>query len=351
MKFGIIGAGAIARIHAQAIGAMRNGELAAVTARHLEHARQITDEFGGRAYDDVADMLADPAVQVVTIATPSGAHLGPTLAAAEAGKHVLVEKPLEVTVDRIDRMIAACEKAGVMLGAILNRRFNPAVDALKRAVDEGRFGRLTLCSAYVKWWRTQAYYDAKAWRGTWALDGGGALMNQSIHTIDQLLYFAGDVRRVSAFTARVAHEGIEVEDVGVAVLEFANGARGVIEGTTAAWSPTGHQAEVQLCGTSGSVFLADQALRLWQFRDDRPEDAQARTELMADPTQAGLGAADPAAITAIMHRRNFEHFVDAVEGRCELKVSGQEARRAVELITTIYASAKRGGEPVTVGEV
>ena len=205
--FGIIGAGTIAHFHAQAIQAMSGGQLAAVYARNPIKAAAFAQHFSCKAYTQLHELLADDSINIVTIATPSGAHLKPTLAAARAGKHIVCEKPLEVTPSRIEQMIAVCEAQGVVLAGIFNRRFNPAVKALKKAVDGGRFGTLTLCDAYVKWYRTQAYYDSGAWRGTWELDGGGALMNQSIHTIDQLLYLVGDVKRLSASTACLIHEG------------------------------------------------------------------------------------------------------------------------------------------------
>ncbi len=346
MNFGIIGAGTIGRFHARAIRGMRGGTLRGVACRGREKAAALAGDFGAVAYESVDALLADPAVDVVTVATPSGTHLDVVEKAAAAGKHVLVEKPLEVTSGRIDAMAAACDRAGVVLGAILNRRFNPAVAAVERAVAAGRFGRLTLCSAQVKWWRTQAYYDSATWRGTAALDGGGTLMNQSIHAIDQLLHFAGDVRRVRASVGRVGHEGIEVEDVAVACLEFAGGALGSIEATTAAWSAHGHPAEVQLCGTRGSVFLADDRLRHWEFADASPEDVAVKETLMQSAAP-GLGAADPGAIDPAMHRLNFEHFVDALHGRAPLKVGVAEARRAVRLVEAIYESAATGG-PVAV---
>ena len=163
-------------------------------------------------------MLADPNVDIVTIATPSGAHMEPAVAAARAGKHVIVEKPLEITLKKCDRIIEACEKAGVKLAAIFPSRFHDSSVKLKRAIDGGRFGRLTLGDAYVKWFRTQAYYDSGAWRGTWALDGGGALMNQAIHSVDLLTWLMGPVVEIQANTATLAHERIEVEDAAVATL-------------------------------------------------------------------------------------------------------------------------------------
>lgn len=346
MKFGIIGAGMIANFHAKAIAAMEGGELHSFYGRRQEAVDELVAENGGRGYTDLEEFLADPELDIVTIATPSGAHLEPAIAAAKAGKHVVCEKPLEITPERIDLMIAACDEAGVTLSGIFNRRFHPAMDAFKKAVDDGRFGTLTMCDAYVKWYRDQAYYDSGAWRGTWALDGGGALMNQSIHLIDQLIYLAGDVASVSASMACLAHEGIEVEDTAVAILEFKNGARGVIQGSTACWSSTGHPAEVNLCGDQGSVFLADEKFRVWDFAEEAPEDAEVRANLMQGSDAKGLGANDPKAINFLGHQLNFEDVVTAIrEGRSP-SVDGNEARRAVALICAIYESAKNDGAKV-----
>lgn len=346
MKFGIIGAGMIANFHAKAIAAMEDGELHSFYGRRREAVDEMVTENGGKAYTDLDAFLADPELDIVTIATPSGAHLDPALAAAKAGKHVVCEKPLEITPERIDRMIAACDEAGVTLSGIFNRRFHPAMEAFKKAVDAGRFGRLTLCDATVKWYRDQDYYDSGAWRGTWDLDGGGALMNQSIHLIDQLIYLAGDVAAVSASMACLAHEGIEVEDTAVAILEFKNGARGVIQGSTACWSSTGHPAEVNLCGDQGSAFLADEKFRVWDFAEGAPEDDEVRDSLMQGSEAKGLGANDPKAINFTGHQRNFEDVVAAIrEGRSP-SVDGHEARRAVALICAIYESARNDGTRV-----
>lgn len=346
MKFGIIGGGMIANFHAQAIKAMDGGELHSFYARRQEPVDELVAEYGGKGYTDLDEFLADPELEIVTIATPSGAHLDPTLAAAKAGKHVVCEKPLEVTPERIDMMIAACDEAGVTLAGIFNRRFHPAMDAFKKAVDEERFGTLTMCDAYVKWYRDQAYYDSGAWRGTWKLDGGGALMNQGIHTIDQLIYLVGDVESVCASTACLAHEGIEVEDTAVAILEFKNGARGVIQGSTACWSTDGHSAEVQVSGDEGSVFLADEKFKVWDFAEGADVDKEIHGNLMRTSEAKGIGANDPKAIDFSGHQRNFEDVVKSIgEGRPP-RVDGREARRAVALITAIYESAKNDGAKV-----
>ena len=345
MKFGIIGAGMIGHFHAKAIGAMTGGELHSVFDLRQEAAEKLTGEYGGTAYSDIDAFLADPDLEIVTVGTPSGAHLEPSLAALNAGKHVICEKPLEITTDRIDQLTAAAEKNGKTIAAVLNRRFHPGMDAFKKATTENRFGTLTSASCYVKWYRDQAYYDSAGWRGTWALDGGGALMNQSIHTVDALLYLAGPVKSVQANTACLAHERIEVEDIVVAILEFENGARGVLECSTCTWSKDGHPARVQLSGTEGSVFLADEAFEVWDFMEEKPEDAEIKATLMKGQ-EAGLGANDPTAINSYQHQRNFEEVVNAINEGREPSTSAAEARKPVALIQAVYESAQNGGKKV-----
>ncbi|MGB1131036.1 MAG: Gfo/Idh/MocA family protein [Haloferula sp.] len=345
MKFGIIGAGMIGHFHAKAITAMTGGELHSVFDLRAEAADKLAEEYGAKAYSEMDAFLADPELEVVTVGTPSGAHLEPSLAALNAGKHVICEKPLEITTERIDQLIAAAEKNDRTIAAVLNRRFHPGMDAFKKAADEGRFGILTNASCYVKWYRDQAYYDSAGWRGTWALDGGGALMNQSIHTVDALLYLAGPVKSVQANTACLAHERIEVEDIVVAIVEFENGARGVIECSTCTWSKDGHPARVQLSGTEGSVFLADEAFEIWDFMEEKPEDAEIKSTLMKGQ-EAGLGANDPSAINFYQHQRNFEEVVNAIKEGREPSTSSAEARKPVALIQAIYESAQNGGKKV-----
>jgi predicted dehydrogenase len=345
MRFGIIGTGIIGAFHAKAIQAMAGGELGGVADRSTERAEAFAAEHNTKAFASVEEMLSDETIDIVTVGTPSGAHFEPAMAAISAGKHVMVEKPLEITVERIDQMTAAAKARGVCLSAILNRRFHPAMENFKRAVDAGRFGRLTSASAYVKWYREQAYYDSAGWRGTWALDGGGALMNQSIHAVDALLYLAGPVKSLQATTACLAHENIEVEDIAVVLLEFVSGARGVIEGSTCTWSKTGQPIRIQLAGTGGSVYLADESLELWDFMDETPEDDALRKTLMTD-NQGGLGANDPTAIDAKQHQRNFEEVVQAIQEGREPSTSAAEGRKSVELINAVYESAREDGKKI-----
>lgn len=337
----------IGGFHAKAITAMNGGELGGVADKVFERSQAFAEKYATKAYESVETMLADPEIDIVTIGTPSGAHFDPAMAAIEAGKHVIIEKPLEITTERIDQMVAASKAKGVTLAAVLNRRFHPGMDAFKKASNDGRFGKLTSASAYVKWYRDQAYYDSAGWRGTWALDGGGALMNQSIHTIDALLYLAGPVKSVQANTACLAHTDIEVEDIAVAILEFENGARGVIEGSTTTWSKNGHPSRVQLSGTEGSVFLADEAFEIWEFMHETEEDDALRAQFMQG-AQAGLGANDPSAINFYQHQRNFEEVVAAIKEGREPSTNAAEARKSVELIQAIYKSAQNDGAKVVL---
>jgi len=348
MKFGIIGTGMIARVHAAAIADMEGCVLHSVCGRSGNTARTWAESQGAMAFDDLDDFLSDPELDIVTICTPSGAHREPALAALAHGKHVICEKPLEVTTARVDEMIQAARSAGKVLASVLNRRFTPAMDAFREAVGAGRFEKITSASCYVKWFRDQAYYDSAAWRGTWALDGGGALMNQAIHAVDALLHLAGPVRAVRADTACLAHENIEVEDIAVALLEFENGARGVIEASTCCASRAGHPLRIQLCGTGGSAFLADEAFESWDFLSPLETDTRIHKEMMAGQS-AGLGANNPAAIQHVQHRRNFEEVVSAIRAHREPSTSAREARKAVALIEAIYHSARNGGERVELG--
>jgi len=337
----------IAEFHARAISAMPGAELVAVYARRPEAAAALVSEHGGTAYTDYDQFLAHDGLEIVTICTPSGAHLEPVVAAARAGKHIICEKPLEVTTARVDDMIAACHQHGVTLAGIFPRRFNEATRRLKQAVDDGRFGRIALAEATIKWWRPQSYYDSGLWRGTWALDGGGALMNQSIHTVDLLLHVLGDVDAVRAEAKLIAHEDIEVEDTAVAMLRFKNGALGVIQGSTACWSSEGHPAEVQICGDQGSVFMTDDRFRVWDFREALDSDQKTRNELGVAAEVAGAGAADPKAIDFAWHQRNFEDVAAAIQQGRSPMVDGREGRRSVALIEAIYRSVKAGGEAVS----
>lgn len=337
--FGIVGTGMIAQFHAQAIGAIPHAKLVGCFDMAAERADAFAEETGCTPYAQLEEMLANPEIEVVTVCTPSGAHRDPAVAAANAGKHLLVEKPLEITLARCDEIIRACEQNGVQLGAILPSRFSPANLALKQAIDQGRFGKLTLGDTYVKWWRSQEYYDSGGWRGTWALDGGGAYMNQAIHNVDLLYWFMGDVEHVCGLTATLAHERIEVEDTGAAVVRFKNGAIGTLEATTSAYP--GLLKKTEIHGTEGSAIIEQDSILLWDFQESRPEDDELREKYGASSETTG-GAADPKAISFVGHQRQFEDFLASVEKGETPLIDGYEGRKSVELILAIYQSSWEG---------
>lgn len=337
--FGIVGTGMIAHFHAQAIRAIPGARVVGCFNHTPEKAEKFAAEYGCLAFSRLDDMLANDDIRIVTICTPSGAHLEPALAAAAAGKHLLVEKPLEITLERCDRIIEACEKNNVLLGAILPSRFSPANIAVKQAIDSGRFGTLTLGDTYVKWYRSQEYYDSGGWRGTWALDGGGCYMNQAIHNVDLLYWFMGDVAQVCGLTATLAHERIEVEDVGTAIVKFRNGALGTLEASTSAFPGLLKRTEIH--GSQGSVIVEQDSILLWQFRDERPEDVETRERFGKSSAVSG-GAADPKAISFVGHQRQFEDLIAAVQQGRRPAIDGHEGRKSVELILAIYESSRTG---------
>jgi len=329
----------ISRYHAQAIAAIPDAQLVGCFNHNPERATAFANEFDCQAYSSLPELLANPDIHVVTICTPSGAHLDPALAAAQAGKHLLVEKPLEVTLERCDAMISACEAAGTLLGAILPSRFSPANMALKQAIEAGRFGRLTLGDTYVKWWRSQEYYDGGGWRGTWALDGGGAFMNQAIHNVDLLYWFMGEVQEVCGLTSTLAHERIEVEDVGNAIVRFKNGALGTLEASTSVFP--GLLKKTEIHGTTGSAIVEQDSIILWDFQTPQPDDAALLGKYGAGNEVTG-GAADPKAISFIGHQRQFEDFIAAIREHRQPVINGHEGRKSVELILAIYESSRTG---------
>ena len=337
--FGIIGCGMIAHYHARALGDIRGAKLAACFDKIPAAADKLAEATGCRAYYDLDALLADPAIDVVTIGTPSGAHLEPALAAAGAGKHVIVEKPLEITLRRCDKIIAACDRAGVVLSTIFPSRFHHSSRELKRAVEQGRFGRLTLGDAIVKWHRTQAYYDSGAWRGTWELDGGGALMNQAIHSVDLLTWLMGPVAEVRARTGLLAHQRIAVEDAALATVEFVGGAMGLIEATTAAYP--GYLKRIELHGSEGSAVMEEEDIVKWDFAKPSRRDAAIHAR-MTERKSGGGGAADPKAIGHHGHARQFQDVLAAIKKGTRSLIDGPEGRRSVEIILAIYKAAETG---------
>jgi predicted dehydrogenase len=340
VRFGIVGCGMISEFQAEALRQLPGARVAAFCDSVEAAAKARASKFGGEVFTDFEALARSPGIDAISICTPSGAHLEPALAAARAGKHVMVEKPIEVTPERADQIISTCRECGVKLGAIFPRRFMDSSRTLKAAVDAGRFGTIVLGDVYIKWYRTQEYYQKGGWRGTYRWDGGGALMNQGIHGIDLLQWILGGVESVSAFAATRAHTGIEVEDVAVAAVRFRSGALGAVEGTTGAWPGT--KIRLEISGSEGSAVMEDETILSWRFRGEGPEDDEIRRRYGPREGLSGGGAADPRAIDCEGHRRQFEDFVAAIQEDRPPRVDGSEARAAVAIITSIYRSAGEG---------
>lgn len=329
-RVALIGSGNISETHARAAIEARHVELVAHWSRNAEATQRLARRYGGRAFDTVGELLAHRPLDAVLIGTPSGTHADFAIAAARAGVHVLVEKPLEVATARIDPLLGECARANVTLGVFFQDRTAPDLVWLKQAIDGGDLGAPLLASASVRWYRSPEYYAGSPWRGTRSLDGGGALMNQGIHTVDLLLWLFGPVARVSAIAKTALHR-IEVEDTVVATLEFANGALGTLEVTTAAYP--GLARRIELTGSRGTVVVEGDRLLTWALQ---------QPPALEPPNHAGTdnaSASSPVVSDATGHQRVIEDFVAAVRTRRPPRCDGAEGRRSVALIEAIYQSA------------
>ena len=355
-RIAIAGIGAVAEIHAHAIEDIDGVELVAGSCRTESRGREFASAFDCSWYADTEAMLDSESPDVLTVCTPSGAHLEPVMAAIERDIDVLCEKPLEITTERIDRIIDAAAEADVTVGGLFQQRFNPVVETVQSAVDAGRFADLSVVNAYVPWWRDDEYYDG-SWQGTRELDGGGALMNQSIHGIDAIQWLAGTamdtaigenpVEEVFAYADRRAHDAdlLEVEDTAVVVVRYRDGTLGQILGSTSMYP--GSLKRIQIAGRDGTAEILEDELVTWSFRDERPEDENVRAEF-GEETEEGGGASDPMSIDYGNHRRNIEAFVDALRTDEPYPLPASEARIAVEIIESIYESAETG-RPIRLG--
>lgn len=342
--FAIIGTGSIADIHAAAISQIAEAKLIGVYNRSIDKAVSFAQRHDCEVYQSMDDLVQDTRVSIVCICTASGFHLEPALRCLEHKKHCLIEKPLEITSERCEQLIQAAKQYDCKLGVIFHSRFFPVSSAVKTAMDSNRLAQLVLASAYVKWHRSPAYYASADWRGTWALDGGGVLMNQAIHSVDLLQWFAGEIASVRAIVRNTLHKQIEVEDTVVALLNFKNGAVGTIEATTAAFP--GSYKRVELVGTEGTVILEENYLHTWEFAQPTAADPQIKAQFSEVPTVGGV--ADPMNISDYGHRMQIIDFIQAIDQDREPLVNGAEGKKAVAIIEAIYESAKTGQEILVV---
>lgn len=364
--FAVVGFG-MGRHHCRSIRAAQGAELIAVCDIDQERREKAAAEFGCKVYASVEEMLADPDVDVVNVAVPTGRHAEVGIKAAQAGKHIICEKPLDVNLEKADALIMACKDYDVKLASIFQRRLHPLSRRIKEAVDSGRLGRVHYADIHLYWYRTQAYYaggNPPGWRGTFALDGGGACMNQGIHSIDFISWVMGGVASVYAKTGTFTHD-IEAEDVGTVLVTFRNGALGNITCTTSAYP--GLTNDVHIFGSDGSIVLTDEKVVTWRIRQGdksseskewRSADDNQEAELALEremqalyPGSASNVAADPMAVSFDGHTLQIEDMVKAIRENREPVIAGANARHAVEICVAIQESARTGKEVLLDGSL
>ncbi len=332
--WGIIGSGVIAPSHANAVQVSEQAELVQVCDIIEERAKALAEKYGCSYTTSIDELLANDDIQAVSICTPSGMHGDHAIAAAQAGKHILSEKPLDITLEKIDAIITAAQTNNVKLAGVFQRRTYPTSQKVRAAVRGGKLGKLVLGNCYQKYFRSHEYYASGEWRATWELDGGGALMNQGVHGIDLLLWIMGDVARVSSYCRRLVRN-IDVEDTSVAIVEFTNGALGTLVTTTSV--TPGEDCQVEIHGDDGSLALHGNDITKWAIAGEE--------EITAESTSVGT-ASDPTAITAEGHIEHVRDLCEAIINDREPAIPGREARKAVELIKAIYLSSRQGGASV-----
>jgi UDP-N-acetyl-2-amino-2-deoxyglucuronate dehydrogenase len=341
-KVALVGAGVIGKHHGMVISRLADRlELVAVADIEIDRAERLAAERGGTPFASLTDALAATDIDIVVVATPTGRHGEVAIEALAAGKHVIVEKPAEVTVAKTDEIIEAQHKAGTLVTVISQHRFDAATEVTLTAIERGDLGRLTSGIASIDWWRGQSYYDSGGWRGTWELDGGGALMNQGVHTVDLLLAALGRPVEVFAYTGTLAHERIEVEDVAVGVVRFESGALGVLHATTAAYP--GLSARLQVHGDRGSAVIDNDQLAFLETTTPGtdPQERLMGTTSVRDVPTAG---SDPGQLSNA-HRSQYLNFLGALDGTQALRVDLETNRQSIAVITGAYESA-RTGRPV-----
>ena len=336
---GLIGGGNITETHARAARAIPGVEIAAIHGTNAEKIARLCHEFGGTPYENFDAFLNHRPMDLVILGSPSGLHAEQGIAAARHGLHVLTEKPIEINTSRADTLIAAAKTANVQLSVIFQDRTKPHIRQLKSWLDQNLLGKILFVDAHVKWYRPPEYYSNSRWRGTFALDGGGALINQGIHTVDLLLWLLGDVARVQARTATLLHK-IEAEDTAVATFEFASGALGVFHATTAAYP--GYPRRVEITGTEGTVILEHDRILAANLRNSPAAaaistDLATLNELAKDENQS----ASSASVSDFRgHQALIEDFLAAIEQNRAPACDGLEGRRSVALVEAIYRAAK-----------
>lgn len=337
LGFGILGAGLVSPFHAKAIVHAEGGRLVAIADVDAARVQARAAEFETDARSSLDALLDDPEIDVINIATPNHLHCDAVLACAAAGKHVLCEKPPAMSLEETDRMIAACAEAGVKFGCTVQCRVRGAVAAIKRAADEGRFGRLLHADTYMKWYRPSDYYHMDPWRSSRQC-GAGVTIQHAFHYIDLLVHLAGPMKQVDARMTNLQHPDVDLEDTLSAFVEYENGAHGVVQATTALWPGTDLRVEVH--GENGTAILVGERMETWKFWDERPIDDDIRKLGSADQHTAAGGAAD---FGFMDHLVVVQDMIDAVNEDREVVIPVKDVRHTLEVVLGMYASAAKGG--------
>lgn len=330
LGFGIIGTGSIVNTYVKCLEELDNAKLVAMFTKSESRAKDVQALFGVPVFANMEEFLAQTDIDVVCVCNESGNHGKAIIAAAKSGKHVLSEKPLEVTPEKVDEVIAICNEQNVKLGCVLQNRCHSEYKEMYDAVKQGKLGKLLMGNAHINWYRSTEYYAKNPWRGTLQLDGGAAFMNQGIHTIDLLLNIMGPVASVFGNVKALVHD-IEGEDVGTALLSFANGAMGAITGGTALYP--GYPERVEVYGEKGSILMEGGKIVQWNVKGVSKPSSAANGA-------SGSGASNPTDITHVNHNTVIKDMIDAIYEDRSPMVDGAEARKAVEVITSIYQSSK-----------
>ena len=372
-RHAVVGTGMAGEWHVRIVPKIPGSSLLAVCDVRPQHAQSILEKHklsGIPVFNDLGQMLRQiKDIDIVHICTPSGEHMDPAIVAMRAGKYVITEKPMEIQLDRIERMVQVAEQNKVRIAGIFQNRWNPANRALREASAEGRFGRIAWAGCFTPWYRKDEYYRDGGWRGTWKLDGGGAIMNQSVHAIDLLQWIAGPVKTVSAYASSRIHPEIEVEDTLSCSLEFQDGGYGTIMGTTAMYP--GVPVRIEVGGENGTA-ISESGLRVFRFRDERPGDRELLERLCPPPSElireriqkaggdellgrlgmlkgaSSMGAGSAADVVLDFHGLNIQSILRAWDEDRDAETCGPEARKAVAIVLAMYESARKGGQPVQV---
>ena len=332
VRIAIAGCGMVAGVHVAALTEIPDARILGAWSRSAERTQRFSEQHRIRGYQSYEELLGDPEIDAVIICLPAGHHAEYGVRAAAAGKHVIVEKPIDVSIAKAEVLIGACRTHGRRVSVIFQNRFTPAARRVREALDRGMLGRLILGDAYVKWYRSPEYYTSNAWRGTKAIDGGGVLMTQAIHTIDLLQWMMGGITRVCGLVRTSTH-AIESEDLAVAAVEFANGAIGVIEGSTAI--VPGVKERVEIHGQKGSLILEGGNITAWKVEGCNEAD-------YVDAQRVSYGSTSSPAISHVNHRAQLEEIVASIRQNTDSSVSGEEGLKALRIVLGIYeSSAKR----------